>query len=291
MPFANPGQEGGGGANAPGPDAWFRSLPFVTRYFLGVTVALTLAVNFEVFPGMHVPFAWTLVKSKFELWRLFTCFFYAGGFSFNMLIKLYMLVTFSQQYEKGPYNTGAGGGTADYLFMMMFGATVTLLTYPLIKMVLPTSPIFCQNMISYVLYAWSRRNPTANANIWGIPVPGVYLPFAHLAFTVLMGDSYSDQLHGLAVGHLYYFLVDVVPQVQGKDILHTPQFLIDRLGVGEYRPEPEPQAPPPRGGGARVAGLNTPVTGGGGAPRGGGNTGSRGGGHNWGGSGQALGRG
>ena len=65
----------------------------------------------------------------------------------------------------------------------------------------------------------------------------MYLPFAYLAVTVFMGNSYADMCHGLAVGHFYYFLVDVVPQVQGKDILITPQFLIDYFGVGEYRPE------------------------------------------------------
>ena len=88
MPFAAPGQQDGGNANPPGPDAWFKSLPLVTQYWFGGTVALTLAVNFDVIPGMKIAFFWGMVKSKFELWRLLTCFFYAGGFSFNMLILL-----------------------------------------------------------------------------------------------------------------------------------------------------------------------------------------------------------
>ena len=101
----------------------------------------------------------------------------------------------------------------------------------------------------------------------------IYLPFGYLALTVLMGNSYADMCHGLAIGHLYYFLVDVFPQVQGKDILLTPQFLIDYFGIGEYRPE-EPRL-------ARVP-ANQPAAQGG---RGGG-----GGGYNWGGDGQRLGR-
>lgn len=61
-----------------------------------------------------------------------------------------------------------------------------------------------------------------------------------------MGDAYSDLLHGIAIGHLYYFLVDVVPIVYGKDLLHTPQFLIDKLGIGAYA---APAAPATGGGG------------------------------------------
>jgi len=62
----------------------------------------------------------------------------------------------------------------------------------------------------------------------------IHLPFAYLALSVLMGGLYADLLHGIAVGHLFYFVVDVVPIVYGKDLLHTPQFLIDQLGVGAY---------------------------------------------------------
>ena len=88
-----------------------------------------------------------------------------------------------------------------------------------------------------------------------------------------MGNSYGDMCHGLAIGHLYYFLVDVVPQVQGKDLLVTPRFLIDYFGIGEYRPE-EPRL-------ARVPGnQDAPAAGQGGG----------GGGHAWGGGGQRLGR-
>jgi Derlin-2/3 len=280
MPFAQPVQ---GVADAAGPDQWFKSLPVVTRYWFGATIAVTLAANFEIISSGQCAFVWPLVRYKFELWRLLSCFLYAGPFSMNTMISCYMLVTFSRQYEAGgPYNTGAGGGTADFAFMLMFGAAIMLITFPLVTAILGLPPIFCQNMISYVLYTWSRRNPTAQANIWGMPVPGAYLPFAHLALTVFMGNPYADQLHGLMCGHIYYFLVDVVPQVQGKDILHTPRFLIDAFGIGEYRPTVEAVAPP-QGGGARIAGLgnaapaqNTAAVGGGG--------------YTWGGGGRPLGR-
>jgi Derlin-2/3 len=146
------------------------------------------------------------------------------------------LVTMSQRYEaSGPFNTGAGGGTADYVFALFFATVMIILTYPLVLMMAPSMPLFTSNLVYFVLYIWSKRHPTAQANIWGVPVPAVYLPFAYLALTTFMGGSIVDMVHGLSVGHLYYFLVEVVPRVHGKDVLRTPQFLIDQFGVGEYR--------------------------------------------------------
>lgn len=248
---------------------------------------LTLSVNFKVVSAYYIVWSWVNIKDKFELWRVLTPFCYAGPFDFSTLIGVYMLVQFSKQYESGgPFNTGAGGGTADYAFMLLFGAALMLLSWPVLVGFFALPPIFCRNMIYYVLYVWSKRNPTAQANIWGFPLAAIYLPFAYLAMTVFMGNAYMDMLHGMAVGHIYYFLVDVIPVVYGKDFLRTPQFLIDYFGVGQYQPETPMAQAQPRGGFA--AGGGRPVGGaasGGNAAAGGG----RGGGYNWGGGGRALG--
>lgn len=223
-------------------------------------------------------FVWNLnaIKDNFQVWRVLTCFCYIGSFEFNTLISLYLLVQFSKQYEKGgPFNTGAGGGTADYAFALLFAAVVMIVTAPLVRRyIIPLGTLYSKNLIYYVLYIWSKRNPTAQANIWGIPVPAIYLPFAYVALTLFMGNPIHFMLHGIAIGHIYYFLVDVVPAVYGKDVLHTPQFLIDWFGVGEYIQGPgganAPDAPPA-------------------APRGGNGGGGGGGRHPWGGGGRALG--
>lgn len=105
----------GGVGDTQGPDAWFKGLPIITRFWFGGAFVMTLAVNFQVVPAYSIFFDWTQVTQKFELWRLLTSFLYVGKFEFNTLIGLMLLVQFSERYEKGgPFNTGAGGGTADY---------------------------------------------------------------------------------------------------------------------------------------------------------------------------------
>ena len=263
----------------PGASEWFRSLPVITQYWFGGTVMCTLAGNFGIISPMQFVWSWASIRHKFELWRVFTCFCYAGPFAFETLITVYMLYTMSLRYEQGsPFNTGAGGGTADYAFAMLFAMALMLVTYPLVVGFFPIPPIFSKNLVYFVMYVWSKRNPTAQANIWGIPMQAIYLPFAYLALTVFMGNPYFNLLHGLVVGHLYYFLVDVFPQVYGKDLLVTPNFLIDQFGVGQYRPDrplqrDEAARPAPGAAGAAAAAA-----------------GGGGGGHVWGGVGRPLGR-
>lgn len=77
---------------------------------------------------------------------------------------------------------------------MLFGMVVIMATYPFLGTKIP--PIFCKNLIYYVLYIWSRRHPTSQANIWGVPMRASYLPFAYLALTIFMGNPYYDVSNG-----------------------------------------------------------------------------------------------
>ncbi len=57
---------------------------------------------------------------------------------------------------------------------------------------------------------------------------GVYLPWAMLLLSVLLGNSPLFDLIGIGVGHLYYFLVDVLPRSPSRtELLRTPQLLCD----------------------------------------------------------------
>lgn len=271
-----------------GPQAWYDSIPLITKQWFTAALAITCMGNMDIIPIKSVIWDFQSVKDSFEIWRFLTPFCYIGPFSFPTAITLYLLYQYSRQYEQGgPINTGGGGGTADYLFMLIFGAVFILVSSSFI----PVIPLFSKNLVFYTLYVWSKQNPNAPANIYGVPMKAMHLPFAMLGLNILMGNPWVDIAHGIGVGHLYYFLVEVVPVVYGKDYIHTPQFLIETFGVGQYvAPAPRPAAV---GGGRRMDAVgnntwnapgrvnrpNDPA-----APAGGG------GGHNWGGGGRALGR-
>jgi Derlin-2/3 len=132
----------------------------------------------------------------------------------------------------GAFDTGGRGGTADYITAWVFGMVCILMTHVWIY---PLFPIFTTNMVDYVLYIWSRRHPMMNVDLWGIPMKSVYLPFGYLALNVAIGSNVSPIIEGMVIGHIYYYLVDVVPRLYGTRVIRTPQILIDLLGAGEYR--------------------------------------------------------
>ncbi|CAD0201333.1 unnamed protein product [Chrysodeixis includens] len=70
-----------------------------------------------------------------------------------------------------------------------------------------------------------------------------YLPWVLLGFSVLLGNAISVDLVGMAIGHIYFFMEDVLPrQNGGQRLLKTPKFLqklFDPAPEPEYVPLPE----------------------------------------------------
>ena len=78
-----------------------------------------------------------------------------------------------------------------------------------------------------LVYVWARRNPYIRMNFFGLlTFNAPYLPWVLLGFSLLLGNSVSVDLLGMAVGHCYYFIEDIFPnQPGGWKILRTPQLL------------------------------------------------------------------
>eukprot|EP00804_Cyclotella_cryptica_P014794 CCRYP_015015-RA/>CCRYP_015015-RA protein AED:0.33 eAED:0.33 QI:0/0/0/1/1/1/2/0/161 len=135
----------------------------------------------------------------------------------------------------------------------MFGMSTIFVTYPLLGKLLPILPLFARTLTFFVINVWTSSYCSSEylgcgdeGDSSSVRLPGADRPH---------GKSLRGS-HGIAVGHLFYFLVDVVPIVYGKDVLHTPQFLIDRLGVGAYVPPAD--VPGARGGAAQGSNVWRP---------------------------------
>ena len=70
------------------PSQWFKTLPIVTQAWFGATMALTLSGNFGVVQTSYLYWSWHMIRNRLELWRILTCFCYAGPFEFNTLITI-----------------------------------------------------------------------------------------------------------------------------------------------------------------------------------------------------------
>jgi len=225
MPPGRVGRVGDGN----GPREWLESLPVITRaWFLGSVVS-TCLLSFGMVSATRLVWQWELVSRKFEVWRLVTPFLVWGSFSFPFLINMYVLVQYSRNYEAGPYDTGGGGSTADYAWMLAMGMAILLALSTFLGVVAPS-----QGLTYMVMYAWSRRNPTTPVSLYGFQLQAVYLPWALLLFNMVIGNDLTAPLMGVFAGHVYYFAVDAAPAQYGlsADLVSTPQFLIDLFHGG-----------------------------------------------------------
>jgi hypothetical protein len=201
---------------------WFRDIPLVTKTMVLGTLACGIATTFGFIPAETLVFYWPMIRYRFQIWRLFTPFLFAGTFSFPFAMHVYILYENCRRYENVAYNSGGGGTSADFLWMILICMAITLIVAYIFNF------MYMSECILYsVMYVWSRREPEAILSIFGFKFKSMYLPWIYLAVRVLMGGSITLPLAGIVVGHVYFFLVEVMPSAHGYQLVKTPQFCID----------------------------------------------------------------
>ncbi|XP_020097075.1 derlin-1 [Ananas comosus] len=217
------------------PAEYYKSLPPVSKAYGTICVLTTAAYQLGLLSPLHIALIPELVFKHFQIWRLFTNFFFLGKFSINFGIRLLMIARYGVQLEKGPFEKR----TADFLWMMIFGA-ITLLALSAVPPL--WSPFLGISMVFMLLYVWSREYPNAQINIYGlVSLKAFYLPWTMLALDVIFGSPLMPDLLGIVAGHLYYFLTVLHPLSGGRNILKTPLWVHRlvarwRLGVQSNSP-------------------------------------------------------
>ena len=81
-----------------------------------------------------------------------------------------------------------------------------------------------------MLYVWARKNPTAMVNFFELfQFRAPVLPWAMLLMVIMFGYSPKYDLCGMAAGHIYYFIEDVIPKLPETEdvkILKPPRALV-----------------------------------------------------------------
>lgn len=120
-------------------------------------------------------------------------------------------------------------------------------------------------MVLSVLYIWCQLNKDTIVTFWfGTRFKAMYLPWVLLAFNMVINGGGIQELLGILIGHLYFFLMFKYPQeLGGPTLLQTPSFLKqwfpDQVGGvhGFGAPtERRPQQPRQAGGGGIFGGHN-----------------------------------
>lgn len=130
------------------------------------------------------------------------------------------------------------GESSDYAFALLLGSFGILLSQFFLLPYLPKSitqnqqyVFFHRHLTFFVVYIWSKQHPNRNVNLFGVQMMASYLPYAYLVMGYALNHGEAlplDMLHGMFVGHVYFYLACVVPKVlRGKVVIVTPLWLVD----------------------------------------------------------------
>ncbi|KAF0775467.1 hypothetical protein AaE_000838 [Aphanomyces astaci] len=94
-----------------------------------------------------------------------------------------------------------------------------------------------------ILYVWSRKHTEQIVSFWGFKFKALYFPWAMIGFTLLTGGDPIPELAGVFAGHVYYFLLEILPNTKNINLLQTPQFLVNFFPSDNNRPVTGAAAP------------------------------------------------
>eukprot|EP01100_Stratorugosa_tubuloviscum_P009071 TRINITY_DN379_c2_g2_i1.p1 TRINITY_DN379_c2_g2~~TRINITY_DN379_c2_g2_i1.p1 ORF type:complete len:227 (-),score=81.49 TRINITY_DN379_c2_g2_i1:35-715(-) len=212
-------------------ESWWSSIPPVTQKLFAGCGITTIIANLGFVSPAKLVFLPHLVFYKFEIWRLVTSFLFLGKLGFPFLISLTMIYQYSSSLEREKF----GGRKADFVYMLFLSCSALLIIgWGLNYVILGRSLIFV------LVYLWSRSNPNAIVSFFfGLRFQAVYLPWVLVGFHFLLNGSIPwQEIVGIFVGHLYYFLTDHLPLRMRIQPLKTPQFFVRLFSPAPIQNQP-----------------------------------------------------
>lgn len=193
----------------------------MTRYWFTGSIALPLIGKLGLVSPLSMILHFGMVVYKFQIWRPFTALFFypiQPNTGFHYLINLYFLYSYSTRLETGVFD----GRPADYLFMLIFNWIMLVIVGFVADVMLLMDP-----MILSVLYVWCQLNKDTIVQFWfGTQFKAMYLPWVLVAFNMIIRGGGLNEILGILVGHLYFFLMFKYPQdFGGRQWITTPQIL------------------------------------------------------------------
>ncbi|KIJ51332.1 hypothetical protein M422DRAFT_223858 [Sphaerobolus stellatus SS14] len=240
--------------------AELNKIPPVTRFVAGSMLAVTLPVMVGVVSVYKVLYHRDFVLRQFEIWRVWSTFFY-GGSGINFLFDFVMLYRTSDGLESQHFLHRS----ADYAWQLLLASLGLLaLNQPL------GTHILHRPFLMMLIYLSSRLSPDALFSLFGLAtIQARWWPYVMLVMDGMMGGqaALAQSLTGLITGHAWYLLFWRDQAARQSALGRAPQWL-QRL-MPYTSAAPGTTGPQPRGFGAapRIP-VTNPQTAAAAAPRG-----------------------
>jgi len=206
-------------------EEWYKSMPPVTRTYITASIVTTTACTLDLVPMIKLHMDWNSVIYRYQVWRLASNFFFFDSrLSVSFVFKMFFLYRYSKLLEINSFR----GRTADYVYMLLFGAVLSLL----LAIYVTTIYFYGGCLTTMIVYVWGRKNEHLALNFLGLfNFRAPYLVWVFLLFNIIFQGRYETDLAGIVIGHIYFYLTDVFPNMPGGvRLLKTPRILLRVLG-------------------------------------------------------------
>jgi hypothetical protein len=200
----------------------YAEFPPVSKVLISLTVFTCECVTFDLVAPESLIFDGSRIYNNYEIWRLVTPFFDVDKFGIPFMCWVGALCSFCPLCENHNFhNSGVGGTSADYLVMVIFCMVVlTVLGY-----IFDETFYLSLSFLSAMIYISFKIVHAGNEiELFGFEIKCAYVPWVLVAFLMVTEGHILHWLLGHACGHLYYYLVVVLPKTHGWNPLRTPKF-------------------------------------------------------------------
>ena len=207
----------------------FNQAPKITKILIISSFATSILVWTGLITTLDIYLNYTLIIKRFQIWRILTSFFYFGELSLSLVFSMVVFFRDSKDLEKKIFH----GNCADYLYFLFF-CMIFLLFLSIF-----TKPVFLSSSLNFaMMYYWGRKSKTTNVEFMGVfTFRAPYLPWFYLVISFLLESDFKNDLYGLLIGHLYFYLKEILPRMKSINnikILETPKFFVrlcDKLNI------------------------------------------------------------
>ena len=208
---------------------FYFKIPPLTRYYL--TIVFIIAIIATYFKSLnyflyYIILDYDLILKSFQIWRLVTNIFFAGGFSSTFLMFVIMIYFhFKSQEQTAIVLRAYAQFIMMIIYLLIFLNIINLIAYKGLKFKVGFT--LSQQLLLALIYINSKREPQKFVTLYFFQMKNAFYPYALILLNIVSGGSIYDNIIGIIAGNIYYLLKDVLPVSKNLNILKTPKCLVD----------------------------------------------------------------
>ncbi|CAA3009347.1 derlin- [Olea europaea subsp. europaea] len=121
-------------------EEWYKQMPIITRTYLTAAIVTTIGCSLEIISPYDLYLNPVLVVKHYQVWRIVTNFLYFRKMDLDFLFHMFFLARYCKLLEENSFR----GRTADFFYMILFGASVL------------TGTVLIGGMIPYISESFAR---------------------------------------------------------------------------------------------------------------------------------------